>query len=590
MRLPGITAVIGADTADLDRALDRATSRLRRFAGPAGIAAAVGALTLLTRNSMQAIDANAKLAQAVGGTTAAMQALQRAGTRAGVQQSELASAATRLNQRLGEVIATGKGADDTFKALGLTAQELAGMDVDQRFAAISDAMRRAGMSSQEMSYHLRQLGIRQSSMITLLQQGSGEIDKSREAIDRLGVAISEIDARKVEEANDAIAEVKRAFEGLGNVLATRFAPAIAVAAQGIANMVGAFNRLIRPQRDARDAQFDFLDELARTSGVAANAEGGLAAYREEANRTAEAARQAAEAQDRLNRALDAAPGPGVLLSAPQLPREGIEAFLDDPDSFGMPPPRPRPGAPPRPSRLAPTRSPVPRGRGVDDFPMDPVAGIGGGAAVADQMAERLQALVDGLRTEDEVIADWYQTSLSVLDDALSRRMLTEEEYREQRERLEKEHQDRLNAIRGAGDNTAMSNTKAVMEGMLGIVQAGGQRMIGAQKAISATLALINTWEGVSKALTLPWPQNFAVAARVLGQGMAAVQNIRSASAGGGGGSASLGGADASPVMRQNIIIDLVGEQFSRNTVRGLFDQINEGLRSGHQIEGIMVRT
>lgn len=259
MALPPLKQIITADTRGLEGALNRATRSVRAFAvaGAAALGAASGALVVMTGRAMTALDANAKLARAVGGTTAAVQALGRAADRAGVQQSELAAAATRLNQRLGEVMATGKGADDTFKALGITAQQLAAMDVDERFGALSDAMQRAGMSTQEMSYHLRQLGIRQSSVITLLQGGSAEIRRSRQMIEEFGVAVSEIDAAQIERTNDAIQEVGRVFEGLANQLAVKIAPAL----ERFANQFTDLARAGGPLRTALDRVVAAADRL-----------------------------------------------------------------------------------------------------------------------------------------------------------------------------------------------------------------------------------------------------------------------------------------------------------------------------------------
>lgn len=215
-----------ADSAEQAQARIDRFSRRARIALAAIVTGAAAAGAAMVRSSMQTIDAQAKLARAVGGSVAAVQTLERAGDRAGVAQSELAAAATRLNQALGQVIATGRGADGTFAALGLSAHELAAMDVDERFMALSRAMRDAGMGSQEMSYHLRALGIRQTSVITLLQSGAEEIERSREAIHALGVAVSDVDAAQIERTNDALSEIGRVWEGLGNQLAVRIAPTL----------------------------------------------------------------------------------------------------------------------------------------------------------------------------------------------------------------------------------------------------------------------------------------------------------------------------------------------------------------------------
>jgi hypothetical protein len=243
----------------LERALGGARRSIQAFAvaGAAAIGAASGALVVMTGRALQNIDAQAKLARAVGGTTAAMQGLQRAADRAGVQHSELAAAATRLNQRLGQVIATGEGAEDTFAALGMTAQELSAMDIDERFAAIADAMNAAGMSSQEMSFHLRELGIRQSSVITLIQGGGDAIRRSRDMVEEFGVAVSEVDAAAIERANDAMQEVGRVFEGLANQMAVRIAPFL----EQFSNSFTAMAQEGGPLRDALDQIVDSTGRL-----------------------------------------------------------------------------------------------------------------------------------------------------------------------------------------------------------------------------------------------------------------------------------------------------------------------------------------
>jgi hypothetical protein len=256
---------------DLQGAFGSLGDTIRRWAGPAAIGLAINKLRSLTTEAMNNIDAQAKLARAVGGTTAGLQALSRAGDRAGVQQGELAAAATRLNQRLGQVIATGSGADNTFRALGLSARQLAGMDIDSRFMAISDAMKAAGMSSQEMSFHLRELGIRQASVITLIQGGSEEIERSRKVMQDFGVAVSEIDAAQIERTNDALSEVGRVFEGLQNQMAIALAPAI----ERTAN---AFTAMAMEGGIVFNAIRAFVDQLPRLVAYLSTAVGGLTAY------------------------------------------------------------------------------------------------------------------------------------------------------------------------------------------------------------------------------------------------------------------------------------------------------------------------
>ena len=707
MSLPPLKQIITADTSNFDGALGRSLGALRRFsvAGAAALGAVTGALTVMTARSLGTIDAQAKLARAVGGTTAAIQALERAGDRAGVQSSELAGAATRLNQRLGEVISTGKGATDTFKALGITAQQLANMDVDERFMAISDAMKRAGMSTQQMAYHLRQLGIRQTSVITLLQGGADEIRRSREAIDALGVSVSDIDAAQIEKTNDALSEMGRVFEGIGNRMAVQVAPVLEKLANRFTEMAKAggpineaVNRLVASfgQLADRLTSDDFLNSavtalenmigfaggaadamvflannvalvtgalaalslawlgLARTPiGLALTVAAGAAVALSSALR--KNATPALSDADQAQRDLNAALGVFADTGAPDAGMEALalaeknlalaesayeaaraQAELNAQVLAGMAAPgvgtesnpavraiaaaaeeaaaeadaaRERADAARR--TVAELRAdlanlPTGRARGIvidggeggEDGDPPAVPSLGGGGAVANQLADRLEALQRGLATEDELIAEWYSESLATLREALDSRKLTEEEYFELRERLEREHQDRLNAIRDAGQSQAMTSAKGFFDGMASLAQAGGQRTAKIAAAIGAIQGTIDAYGAALKALNSPEPltigQRFSAYAGVLAAGLKGVMAIKQAGSGGGAGAVSSAGASsgasAAPAMaRQNIIIDLVGDTFSRNSVQELFSQINDGLRSGYQIEGVLVR-
>ena len=268
---------LGLDSAKFTSGARRARSTSQQLAADmqriALAAAAVGAAIVgMARNAMVTIDSQAKLARAVGGTTIGLQALQRAGDRAGVQQSELAAATTRLNQTLGQAITEGKATSGVFGRLGLDARRLAQMDIDERFAAIADAMRDANMSTQEQSFALRQLGIRQASVITLIQQGSDEIARSRQAVIDYGVAVSEIDASKIERANDALSEVGRVFEGLRNQIAIALAPqmeALATAFTDAARAGGVVYNVIR----------GFVAQVPRLTTYISTAVGAFVAFR-----------------------------------------------------------------------------------------------------------------------------------------------------------------------------------------------------------------------------------------------------------------------------------------------------------------------
>ncbi|CAE7205090.1 unnamed protein product [Symbiodinium microadriaticum] len=124
-----------------------------------------------------------------------------------------------------------------------------------------------------------------------------------------------------------------------------------------------------------------------------------------------------------------------------------------------------------------------------------------------------------------------------------------------------------------------------------------------QKAFGIADALINTYKGINLALaSAPPPFNFALAGLVAAQGFANVAAIRAAQPGGGGGRASAGGISsggagfARPAVqlpptgadldrqegrsKKEITINLTGDNFSRQSIRKLIEQINEESEDG----------
>ncbi|HEV8035666.1 hypothetical protein, partial [Yoonia sp.] len=127
------------------------------------------------------------------------------------------------------------------------------------------------------------------------------------------------------------------------------------------------------------------------------------------------------------------------------------------------------------------------------------------------------------------------------------------------------------------ENTALDAASKVVGAM-------GQ-MFDQSKPIAMAQALINTWQGITEALKLPFPSNLAAAAQVAAQGFAAVKGIQSTSkSGGGGGSTGASSAAAAPaVPTQTVSINLQGDTFSRGSVEGLLEQIQSQLDRGGRL-------
>jgi len=174
-------------------------------------------------------------------------------------------------------------------------------------------------------------------------------------------------------------------------------------------------------------------------------------------------------------------------------------------------------------------------------------GGGAGAGIKDMFAQRLEALQEGLQTEAETVQAWYDEGLTTLQTALEQKMLTEEEYRALRERLEQEHNERLGRIREMGNQ---SGVEAALSGGAEILNAVGQtnkKALRMAKVFSAAQALISTYQGAAKELD-KGVLGFATAAAVIAKGIsfvAAIRGVSESGSGSAGGGSSAAGAVAS---------------------------------------------
>jgi hypothetical protein len=146
--LEGIGEAGARGVGRLSSEMELANARLAAFAQRARIAAAAAAAALAAaataaiRSALSTVDAQAKLAASLGTTVESIQVLERAGDLAGVSMGEIEQATKRLTTRLSEAAGGSGAAAKALERLQLKAADLQALPLDQRIAAIQDALNR----------------------------------------------------------------------------------------------------------------------------------------------------------------------------------------------------------------------------------------------------------------------------------------------------------------------------------------------------------------------------------------------------------------------------------------------------------------
>lgn len=221
---------LGLDSAKFQKGLSESQKRLqvfgRQFRLVAGAAAAFGAaISAAALKGAQDIDQTAKAARRLDSSIGAFEALKLAASEAGVSVSALPDAVQNINRELAS-IGTSGNADRALGQLGLSVAEIVDLDADEKLATIADRIKELGLSSGEATSVLRDLGVRNREIALLMIQGGDAIRRARQDVEDYGLAISDLDAGRIESANDSIARLGLVTRYAGQQLALELVPAM----------------------------------------------------------------------------------------------------------------------------------------------------------------------------------------------------------------------------------------------------------------------------------------------------------------------------------------------------------------------------
>jgi hypothetical protein len=182
-------------------------------------------------------------------------------------------------------------------------------------------------------------------------------------------------------------------------------------------------------------------------------------------------------------------------------------------------------------------------------------------AAREALQAKLDQVAEFAATEAELEVVRHEERLETLRAGLEAEMLTEEEFFIAKQILEEKHQAKIAEIRKKGmsdlekfTNASYSKQAGMISGYLADITAGVARenkaMFELNKAAGIANAIVSAYEGISKTLgAYPFPINVALAAAHAVAAFAQVRAIASQSFSGGGSAAPslAGGTPATPV-------------------------------------------
>jgi len=215
--------------------LGKLASKAGAYASVVGGAALVATGAMISKQ-LGAIDTLAKTSDKLGIATEKLAQYRYAAELTGLSSKQLDDGLQRMTRRLSEA-AQGTGvAVGALEELGLSAEELIKLSPDRQFEEIADAMGSVENQSDRVRLAFKLFDKEGVGLVNTLKGGSAGLAAMGLEAQRAGIALTRIDAAKIEAANDSMHRSKQVFNGFAQQLTVQVAPVIERIAQNLFNV------------------------------------------------------------------------------------------------------------------------------------------------------------------------------------------------------------------------------------------------------------------------------------------------------------------------------------------------------------------
>lgn len=207
------------------------------FSGFAGTIAKVTIMALALRRVMGTVfgqfgelDEARKFALSIGQTgdyaTERLLGLQNAMAKTGVTESEFRNGMRKMTKSIGEAGAGFGEGRKALETLGLSYEDLAKLNPSEQFLKIAEASQKLGGADKTVAIASKlfsESGIKMANAMRLPRE---EIEALIAEYERLGGKLTELDIARVEAMNDAVTDIRTAWNGVIKTLLANLAPAL----------------------------------------------------------------------------------------------------------------------------------------------------------------------------------------------------------------------------------------------------------------------------------------------------------------------------------------------------------------------------
>lgn len=272
-----LNIILSARDKEFAKAMERSQKRVERFAKQSsknlkGTSAQFNVLATAARRFLPALGAGMIIAQVkqittemdeigkkadqIGISTDALQELRFVAEGAGVSQQKFTSSLERFSKRLGEAEMGTGAAKKALEEMGLQANELTSIPIDDALKVIADEMAQIKSPTERAAKAAALFGREGVAMVNMLRSGSSALSEMQAAANSAGAVIDEDLIRSAEEAQTRLDAASTIIRAQLSVALAELAPILVGAAEGFAAIVKntvaavkAVDRFLDPQSD-----------------------------------------------------------------------------------------------------------------------------------------------------------------------------------------------------------------------------------------------------------------------------------------------------------------------------------------------------
>lgn len=232
---------------------------LKRMAEGLGLGLSLAGLGALVKNAADSADAAAKMSDRFGIATDTLIGMQHAADLAGVSNEGLTNALRGIAKSSVEAAQGNEQARAAFQRLGLQASEFIKLPMNEQLSLVIDRLGKMENAAVRNATAQTVMGRNAGDVMGLVAEGSAAFQKASDDTEAWGLALSRVDAAKIEMANDAMKRAEAATKGVFTQISVALSPAVIALANHFA--------------DAKAQARGYRDEIAEGSDAVIEAIG-----------------------------------------------------------------------------------------------------------------------------------------------------------------------------------------------------------------------------------------------------------------------------------------------------------------------------